>query len=350
MNSYKSFFILFILAFATIKLSAQADPFIFVLPSNSGIVSVGATNDLEIVVGNANVGSIAVSKLRPIVTIPASVTFLPNAQQPALPAGWTILSNTGSQLRVCNTSDVLEGFGQRTIILKVIGVTVTPPQTFLGQINFGNGTTCAPGPGVSGDALANNGATSTIEVIAGTLPLTLVSFKATLLNCLPSLKWVTQSEVNTDRFEIEKNAPGNGVWKSIGEVAASGSNSTSIYSFSDNSMNSTSERVLYRLKMIDKDGSYKYSDVLPVSVNCKVVQVSAFPNPVQNGKLFVSLTGTTGQIEANLLSISGQMISKNIVTNGTNFIDVSGVANGTYILNIMGANGLNKKVKVMIGK
>jgi len=163
--------------------SAQADPFIFVLPSNSGIVSVGATNDLEIVVGNANVGSIAVSKLRPIVTIPASVTFLPNAQQPALPAGWTILSNTGSQLRVCNTSDVLEGFGQRTIILKVIGVTVTPPQTFLGQINFGNGTTCAAGPSVSGDALANNGATSTIEVIAAAICGISVSASAGTIAC-----------------------------------------------------------------------------------------------------------------------------------------------------------------------
>ncbi len=350
MNRYKFSFILLVFAFATIKVSAQSNPTMAVLPSNTGIVAVGGINDLDMTVGNTGMTPIAVAKLRPILTVPASVMFLPDAQQTGLPPGWTILSNTGQQLRVCNTSAIVPGQSQISIILKVVGVTVTVPQTFLGQINFGNGTTCAIGVPPAGNNVADDAATSTIQVIAGALPLTLVSFNASLLNCLPSLKWVTQSEINTDRFEIEKNIPGSGIWKNIGEIAANGSNSTSTYSFADNSINTTSERVLYRLKMFDKDGSHKYSDVLPVSLNCKVVQVSAFPNPVQNGKLFVSLTGTTGQIEASLLSISGQMISKNIVTNGTNLIDVSGVANGTYILNIMGANGLNKKVKVMIGK
>jgi hypothetical protein len=48
----------------------------------------------------------------------------------------------------------------------VQGVTVTPPQTFSGNINFGNGTTCAAGTSVSGDLTTDNSATSTIEVVA----------------------------------------------------------------------------------------------------------------------------------------------------------------------------------------
>jgi hypothetical protein len=47
----------------------------------------------------------------------------------------------------------------------VQGVTVTPAQTFSGNIQFG--TNCGPGPAVSGDATTDNAATSTIEVVAG---------------------------------------------------------------------------------------------------------------------------------------------------------------------------------------
>ncbi len=161
----------------------QANPYIEVLPSNSGVVSVGATNDFLVVVGNTLSGSIAVSKLRPIVTIPASVNFLPDAQQTGLPAGWTILSNTGSQLRLCNSGDVIPGSAARTIILKVQGVTITGPQTFTGQINFGNGTTCAPGISVSGNILADDFATSTIEVVAAAACAITVSANAGTIAC-----------------------------------------------------------------------------------------------------------------------------------------------------------------------
>lgn len=149
------------------KSFGQANPFINVLPSNSGVVSVGGTIDIEVTIGNTGpISTISQAKLRPIIQIPPSVTFLPNAQQTGLPSGWTILSNTGSQLRVCNSTDPIPVNTSRTIILKAQGVTVTGPQTFSGNINFGNGTTCAAGPSVAGDLTTDNSATSTIQVIA----------------------------------------------------------------------------------------------------------------------------------------------------------------------------------------
>jgi hypothetical protein len=146
---------------------AQANPGIAVAPSNGGIVSVGATIDLTITIGNSLGGSIAVSKLRPIIQVPPSVKFLPEVQQlPGLPAGWTILSITATQLRLCNSSDVIGGNETRVITLKVEGVTVAPATTFTGQIAFGNGTTCAAGASVAGNNTADDFATSTIEVVS----------------------------------------------------------------------------------------------------------------------------------------------------------------------------------------
>jgi SprB repeat len=145
---------------------ANVNPNIAVLPANSGVVSVGANLDLQITVGATGTGTAAQAKLRPVVTLPASVTFLPDAQQTGLPSGWTILSNTGSQLRVCNTTDPVAGGTSRTIILKVVGVTIAAAQTFSGQMNFGNGTTCAAGTAPANNNTADDFATSTIQVTA----------------------------------------------------------------------------------------------------------------------------------------------------------------------------------------
>lgn len=347
---YKKTILLFFFAAASIKLMAQANPSIAVLPTNNGIVAVGATLSLTIDVGNTGVGSIPQAKLRPVVTLPASVTFLANGDQ-TLPTGWTILTNSGSQLRFCNSTTTIGPSSNTTITLLVRGVAITPPQTFSGQIAFGNGTTCAAGTTVSGDLTADNTATSTIEVIAAPLPLTLISFNASLNNCQPALKWVTESEINTDRFEIEsKGANNNSSWASVATIPAKGLQAKTSYNYTDVNIVNNSTRVLYRLKMIDKDGSYKYSDVLPVLVECDKIQALAYPNPVQDGKLYVSVAGTNGKTEGMIHTVTGQLIKRINIINGTNNIDVAGVPNGTYVLTISSANGLDKKIKLMINQ
>ena len=152
------------------KSFGQANPFINVLPSNSGIVTVGSTIDIVVTIGNTGpISTIAQAKLRPIIQVPPSVVFLPNAQQIGLPTGWTILSNTGTQLRLCNSTGAIPVNTIRTITLKAQGVTAAPAQTFSGNINFGNGTTCAAGTSVAGDLTTDNSATSTIRVDGPTI-------------------------------------------------------------------------------------------------------------------------------------------------------------------------------------
>ncbi len=150
----------------------QANPTISVIglgttnPLNAGEVPVGATLDLQVVVGNTGTANIVAYKLRPVITVPAIVTILPDAQQTGLPAGWSIVSNTGSQIRICNGLDVIAGSDSRTIIIKVQGVTIGGPSTFSGQLNFG-GTSCAlTGAAPSGNVTADDNATSSVTVVA----------------------------------------------------------------------------------------------------------------------------------------------------------------------------------------
>lgn len=339
----------FVATIAATKLTAQANPYIQVLPGNSGQVQVGSILDLEITVGNTGTANIVANKLRPIVTVPSSVTFLANAQQTGLPAGWSIVTNAGSQLRICNGSDVIGGNTARTIFLKVQGVTVSAPQTFAGQMNFGGASCAVAGATPGGNNTADDFATSTIEVIPAVVPLTLVNFNAAIINCTPLLSWTTETEINTDRFEIERGNIDGTNWEKIGNVASSGySNTTVVYNFEDKNLNSVADKVLYRLKMIDKDGRFTYSTILPVLVNCKAVSILVYPNPVQNGKLYVSLIGISGKSEATLLSTSGQLVLKSSLHNGTNELNVSAVTSGIYILQIKDEKGFNKNVKVNI--
>jgi hypothetical protein len=261
------------------------------------------------------------------------------------------LSNTGTQLRICNSSDPIPVNTSRIIILKAQGVTVTPAQTFSGNINFGNGTTCAAGTTVAGDLTTDNSALSTIEVIAGVpLPLNLTNFSVNTDNCIAHLTWSTSSETNSEKFEIEKSESNKAQWKTIGSVTAHGNSfANSTYYFKDDNSTLNNTVVMYRLKMIDIDGSFVYSSVANVLSTCNEHNLSVFPNPVANGTLNVILS-SAANIEATLTSVTGQKIKNILLKNGINNIDVSELSNGVYILSTTFGHGINPNVKVTIQK
>lgn len=349
MKKIKSFILVVVIAFTASDVFSQANPSVAILPLNpGGLVDVGAVMDIKVTINNTLAGTIAAAKLRPVITIPAIATILASAEQTGLPAGWIIVSNASGQIRVCNSADPIGGNEQRDIIIKVQGTSTGGPTQCQVQLNFGGATCSVSGPQPTGNITVDDFATSSVTV-SGTVPLNLLSFNATLLNCQPSLNWTTASEINTDRFEIERGNLNNLGWTSVGTLRANGNiNTKSTYSLTDRDVIAASEKVLYRLKIIDKNGSYKYSDVLPVLVNCKTVQVQAYPNPVQDGKLYVSVTGTGSNTNATLLSVSGQVILRTLLNNGTNIMNVAGVASGSYVLSIKDMNGVDKKVKVII--
>ena len=145
----------------------QANPTPSLLPVNAGgIVAVGATMDIKLTISNTLGGNIIASKLRPVITVPSIVTLLPNAQQTGLPAGWVIVSNAAGQIRVCNGSDVIGGFETRDIIIKVQGTTIGGPDPTAVTLFYGGATCAVSGPQPNGNDPADDGASSSVTVIA----------------------------------------------------------------------------------------------------------------------------------------------------------------------------------------
>lgn len=333
-------------------LAQQANATMTVLPANSGQVAVNEILSLQITVGNTGTDGYGVGRLRPTVTVPASVTFLATGLQDGLPTGWTVLTNTGSQIRFCNSSDPLGSTQSRTIFLKVrAGNVITPPQTFLGQINFGNGA-CANGPATpGGNNTADDAPTSTIEVVAAPVPLTLTSFDAALNNCEPLLKWATESEVNTAYFEIQRAvSDNNSVWTTLGKVTAAGNSPRASYSFTDKNILTTGSKFLYRLKLVDRDGAYKYSNTSVVTFTCTTKTITVFPNPVEDGRINVKVLGYSENTNGVLINAAGQALKKFILRNGNNQLLVSEFPAGFYILKVgEGAENMTT-VKILIKK
>ncbi len=109
-------------------------------------------------------------------------------------------------------------------------------------------------------------------------PVELTSFTAKSTNEGIQLNWTTATEVNNYGFEVEKKS--NTSWKEIGFVKGHGnSNSPKDYSYIDNSVTNGSD-LQYRLKQINNDGSFEYSN--PVTVTLSVANFGLsqnFPNP-----------------------------------------------------------------------
>ena len=123
------------------------------------------------------------------------------------------------------------------------------------------------------------------------LPVELVSFTAKILRGNVVLNWTTETEVSNYGFDVERTTPfpppyqggggeAGGGWEKIGFVEGSGnSNAVKHYSFLDSKLVSGLE-YYYRLKQIDTDGQYEYSNEVNVTLSIDTYNLyQNYPNP-----------------------------------------------------------------------
>ena len=165
------------------------------------------------------------------------------------------------------------------------------------------------------------------------LPLTLLSFDAEKKGGKVETKWQTEQEVNTDYFDVERSI--NGVnFVSIGQVKANGLKQKSNYAFTDNTP-PQSNTLYYRLKMLDKDGTFEYSKVKSISSKTSKGDLKIYPNPISN-TIKAELTSiASGDIDISIVDAFGKIVqtSKQKISEGsiTLHLDCSNLAAGLYM-------------------
>jgi hypothetical protein len=172
------------------------------------------------------------------------------------------------------------------------------------------------------------------------LPVELTTFTGYNNGNINVLNWTTASELNTLKFEVEKSIDAI-TFEYIGERPAAG-NSNTPRSYTLNDVHPVIGNNYYRLKMIDKDGKYKYSDIIIIKVN-ELSQttdgiVSIYPNPTKGELNIVYQAGVEQKVNLHVFNTLGQhMLSEGYnMHSGMNTITikVTDFAKGMYILDM----------------
>lgn len=162
------------------------------------------------------------------------------------------------------------------------------------------------------------------------LPVELSRFDASwqVANEVALLEWETSSEINNERFEIERRAD-QGDWQVIAQVGGAGSSDASMYySYTDSELEGlakTNEKVYYRLVQYDFDGTNELSEVRSLNVNFGLVNaISVYPNPISGEYVHTTLVS-----DYELYSPLGSLIGE---FKNTNRLRVGELPKGVYVL------------------
>gem|GEM_PF-2659541 len=202
----------------------------------------------------------------------------------------------------------------------VVGKYDTGSWTFPNVSNrFNGGTNDGGSITISG---VNSFSDFTTAKSEASVPVELTAFNAVLLGSSVKLNWTTATEINNYGFEIEKTIHTSTPlsvtkWEKIGFVSASGNSiSEKNYSFTD-SYPSGGSKFVYRLKQIDNDGTFSYSDIVEVEIVPNKFELSQnYPNPFNPSTKIkytipnVTLSGVEGsRVQLKVYDILGNEVA-----------------------------------------
>lgn len=188
------------------------------------------------------------------------------------------------------------------------------------------------------------------------VPVELSSFTASLNNGNVELNWTTATETNNQGFEVQRNSGGE-EFETIGYVAGFGTTTeTKSYAFTDGSV--SAGIYSYRLKQIDLDGSFEYSQVIEVEVPVPAEYSlnQNYPNPFNPATKISFSLAADSKVTLKIFDVLGQEVASLFsgdLSAGAHELDfnASALNSGVYLyrLDAQGINGKSfSSVKKMI--
>jgi len=171
------------------------------------------------------------------------------------------------------------------------------------------------------------------------LPVNIFNLGGTIKNYQAYLNWSTATESNNKGFYVERSKDGQN-FTSLDFVNGAG-NSSQItnYTYADVTLKDINvTTTYYRLKQIDVDGKYAYSNVL--SLNLKdVAQWRVYPNPAKDIATVEINLETSSKVNVQVISRDGRIIlnsNKGILNQGKQQVSINtqSFAKGSYIVRL----------------
>lgn len=176
------------------------------------------------------------------------------------------------------------------------------------------------------------------------LVVSLVEFTVQKLNSATLLNWVTVSEENNKGFEIEHSSEG-GIWKGIGFVQslAQGGHSTVRLEYQFLDQNPTVGQNYYRLRQIDFNGKYSYSEVREIWFSPSS-DINVYPNPAQEN---ITISGLVVGDEIVVYNVLGQQVRTVTAQAHLEVVPMEDLVDGTYYVQVSGKAGRSTTHKIV---
>ena len=159
------------------------------------------------------------------------------------------------------------------------------------------------------------------------LPVYLVSFNASVINKQVLLQWKVANEINFKQYELEYSVDGI-TYQNIAVLSAV---NQSVYSYQYN--HAVNQKEFYRLKLVNNNGSYTYSNIVRLLPKGKF-SVSFYPNPARE-YISIDINGITNkQTEIILFDALGRQVKSITTTDNNNRISVQNLTKGLYHIQI----------------
>ena len=213
----------------------------------------------------------------------------------------------------------------------------------------------------AGNAADGSGGTTTGDVgFNGSsalipLPVELSFFEVKPMeNEIVKLNWQTQSEENSDYFEIQRSRSEDETeFESIGRIFSSG-NSTEIndYQFEDR-LPILNQFSYYRLKQVDLDGKFVFSNIQSVKIKGEGI-VGVFPNPSKNNQSLNISYPNQSDLEkrVHIVNSMGAIVFESTLgsQNGENnaVFDLPELPGGIYFVSVFENNNLIEVKKLLV--
>lgn len=169
-------------------------------------------------------------------------------------------------------------------------------------------------------------------IYASSLPLRLIEFSGTLQDDAALLTWQTADETDCSHFDVEMSPDGSSFTK-VARLKANNTAGNHTYSLKDFSSLTNNQFVYYRLKSVDLNGSFTYSDIIKLSGTKNQVLLTVLPNPTA-GRIYVSGLKQSGTYHVKIADVTGKVVSQQQVTRLQNEINLDGFVTGAYIITI----------------
>lgn len=176
----------------------------------------------------------------------------------------------------------------------------------------------------------------------GPLASSLLSFTGLSVPAGVNLEWKVTNETGVQEYQLESSANGNDfTW--LGRQNAMNNNSgNATYHFTD-TRKAAGEYTWYRLKIMNRDGSSKYSDIVKVK-RPLLFEAAIVPNPVKTNQVAMRISSDIPQkIDISVYNAKGQRLyqSRFSIQTGVNNLSISlpSLAAGTYTVSVNGEKG-----------